>query len=260
MKDSEKILFRAMIRVVKSLSRPSEFMDFGAVNIVKEPIINASDKEEVKQFLANKYPQFFPNGNVYHRETKDQAQFFYIVIHELTAWEKRQINEGEWACSSCGHVHENKYISSPRMNRRLLGDQVLFCKSKDDVCYNHFISARNKNEAFPDDEYHVTSTSPNYIYKCTEKATGKCYIGKTRNAPFFRWWNHLTHSGSPFGLYLRSTELSDWTFEVLEVLPYNTPDTKILRIESEYMLKHNSIENGFNSVISYKKAALTEND
>ncbi len=83
---------------------------------------------------------------------------------------------------------------------------------------------------------------------------GEGYIGKTRNAPFWRWWNHLTHSGSSFGAYLRQTKLSEWTFEVLEELPAETSDTEVFRIESEYMVKYNSIGNGFNSLISCKSA------
>ncbi len=93
------------------------------------------------------------------------------------------------------------------------------------------------------------------VHKITEKATGKCYVGKTRNAPFFRWWNHLTHSSSPFGIYLRNTKLSDWTFEVLIQLPADIPDTEVFKVESEYIQKFDSINNGYNTLISNKNSA-----
>lgn len=249
-------LFKAFIRVVKSIAFQDNF-GFDTVEILREPLIEAKDKVEVKKYLLDKYPQFFQNGKVYEKETKDKAQFFYVVIFPLYEWEKRLIEEGEWVCSGCGQVHENKYISKPRRNERLFGADVMFCKSEEDICLERYKKDKYKNIDFPDDEYHVRVDSPNYIYKCTEKATGKCYIGKTRNAPFFRWWNHLTHSSSPFGLYLRQTKLSDWVFEVLEELPSNTPDSEIFRIESEYMAKFNSIENGFNSVVSNKSVVTT---
>jgi hypothetical protein len=51
---------------------------------------------------------------------------------------------------------------------------------------------------------------------------------------------------------LRTTKLSDWTFEVLEELPSNILDTEVFKKESEYINKFNSINNGFNSVISNK--------
>lgn len=253
----QKSLFKAFIRVVKSL----EVVDYGefgrsnpfdTVEIIREPLIEAKDKAEVKQILLEKYPQFFQNGKIYEKETKDQAQFFYVVIFPLYGWEKELIKEGEWTCAYCGHIHENKYISKPISNEKLFGSDFLFCKSDDNICIERYKKEKYKNIDFPDDQYYIRTDSPNYIYKCTEKATGKCYIGKTRNAPFFRWWNHLTRSTSPFGIYLRQTKISDWTFEVLEVLPSETPDNMVFRIESEYMSKYDSINNGFNSVISNK--------
>jgi len=250
-------LFKAFIRVVKSLIHKDElYGGFGTIDVIKEPIIHAKDKAEVKNILLEKYPQFFQNGKVYEKETKDQAQFFYVVIYPLYEWEKKQIEEGPWTCSGCGQIHENKYISKPRTSDRLFGSEVMFCKSEEDICLNNYKKEKYKNVEMPDDEVYIKKDSPNYIYKCTEKATGKSYIGKTRNAPFFRWWNHLTHSSSPFGLYLRTTKLSDWSFEVLEELPANISDSEVFRIESEYISKFNSINNGFNSVISNKEAIL----
>jgi hypothetical protein len=247
--------FKAFIRVVKSLNT-GNWMGFDSVNVIHEPLIKAEDKNEVKQILLEKYPQFFQNSKVYEKETKDQAQFFYVVIFPLYNHEVKQIEEGEWTCSYCGHVHENKYVSRPRVNERLFGADVMFCRSDDDYCLNAYKREKYKGVEFPDNDNYIKSDSPNYIYKCTEKATGKCYIGKTRNAPFFRWWNHLTHSSSPFGIYLRSTKLSDWTFEVLEELPADIHDNDIFRIESEYIAKFNSITNGFNSLISNKSVSI----
>jgi hypothetical protein len=248
--------FKAFIRVVKSIAYNDDF-GFDTVEVIREPLIEAKDKNEVKQILLNKYPQFFQNNKVYEKETKnDKAQFFYVVIYPLYRWEIGQIEEGEWICASCGQVHENKYISKPRINERLFGADKLFCKSEDDICIENYKKDIYKNIELPDDTHYINKNSPNYIYKCTEKLTGKSYIGKTRNAPFFRWWNHLTHSISPFGLYLRRTKLSDWIFEVLEELPANIIDSEVFRIESEYIIKFDSIANGFNSLISNKEVVV----
>lgn len=248
-------LFKAIIRVVKSLSGNEDRFTFGEFDIAKEPIIEAADKTEVKKIISTKYPQFFPSAKVYEKETKDTTQFFYAVIFPLHRWEIDQINSGEWVCASCGQMHENRYISKPRTSR-LFGDDILFCKSGDngELCLNNYKKDKYKNIDFPDDTNYIKSDSPNYIYKVTEKETGKSYIGKTRNAPFFRWWNHLTHSSSPFGVFLRKSKLSDWTFEVLEELPAEIKDSEVFRVESEYMVKFDSINNGFNSMISSKEA------
>ena len=255
--------FKAIIRVVKSVAARGDsigFMGMDVVEVLREPVIEAKDKAEVKEILLQKHPQFFQNNKVYERETKDTAQFFYVVIFQLFQHEVDLIEEGEWKCDYCGHVHENKYVSRPIASRKFEGK--LFCnsdyKTGNDIiaepgCYDKWKKEfAFKNTDLPDDLNYINAESPNYIYKVTEKATGKCYVGKTRNAPFFRWWNHLKHSSSPFGLHLRTTSLKDWTFEVLEELPSSIGDSEVLRIESEYIQKFDSINNGFNSVISNK--------
>lgn len=244
--------FKAFIRVVKSLG---DHTGFGADDIVREPHIVAEDKAAVKKYLLEEYPQFFQNNKVYEKETKDQAQFFYVVIFPLYSFELRQIEEGSWFCSYCGKEHENKYVSRPLTSNRLLGSDYLFCQGYDDEnsCFQLYKKEKFSNCDLPDDLHHVTAASPNYIYKITEKSTNKSYIGKTRNAPFFRWWNHLTKSTSPFGLYLSKTNLSDWIFEVLEVLPPETKNTDVFDVESKYMLQFDTIKNGFNTLISKKQ-------
>lgn len=246
--------YKALIRVVKSLSNST----FGSETVIREPVIVCESKEEAKHFMAEKYPQFFPNSKVYSKETKDNAQFFYLLIYDLYAHERRIVEENiSWTCDHCGQVHENEYVSKPRRNERLFGPKR-FCRSTDDnnsydLCMEAYQRSMYEGVELPDDTNYIKIGSPNYIYKVTEKSSGKCYIGKTRNAPFFRWWNHLTHSSSPFGLYLRSTKLSEWSFEVLVELPSNTPYSEIFKIESDYIRQFNSISNGYNSVISQKK-------
>lgn len=247
-------LFKAFIRVVKSIKGYNDFDSYHFADKVeiRIPVIEAPNKEWVKTYLLENYPQFFQNGKVYERETKDKAQFFYVVIYPLYEWEKRQIEEGQWTCSECGQVHENKYVSRPFVNDRLFAGMI-FCKSENNVCYETYKKNFYKDIELPDDEHYIKRDSPNWIYKITEKSTGKCYIGKTRNAPFFRWWNHLAHSSSPFGLYLKSKKLSEFTFEVLEELPAETSDTDVFDIESKYIVQFDSIKNGFNSLISKKQ-------
>lgn len=243
-------LFKAFIRVVKSIGDPEASFFSSANDVVRVPVIEADDKAGVKEWLKIEYPQFFQNGKVYEKETKDTAQFFYVVIYPLYQHEIDDINKGEWTCKGCGQVHANRYEARPVTTQKQPFTGLEFCSY--DGCFQNYKKEYWKDYDMPDDETYLKSDSLNYIYKCTEKSTGKCYVGKTRNAPFFRWWNHLTHSSSPFGLYLRTTKLSDWAFEVLEELPYNTPDSEVFKIESQYIKQFDSITNGFNSVISNK--------
>lgn len=262
------IPFKAYIRVVKSLNLENSYNCFDSVTVLVEKLIYAKDKKEVKEILLERYPQFFPTNKIYEKETKDTAQFFYVLIYPLSKYEIDDLNSESWECYGCGQIHENKYISRPKTYHKI-GEQYLFCPNND---YYHpeKYSSENANRClklfhgkigdseFPDDMNYVKVDSLNYIYKVTEKDTGRCYIGKTKNEPFFRWWNHLRHSRSPFGVYLRNTTLDKWTFEVLEIIPALYSNSEILAKESEYIQKFNSIENGFNTVISNKSVLIKE--
>lgn len=65
-------------------------------------------------------------------------------------------------------------------------------------------------------------------------------------------WSHLTHSRSPFGIYLRTSKISDWNFEVIEILDSTVSDTEVFKKEWEYMIFYDSIKNGFNQMVSVK--------
>ena len=254
----DKKYYKAFIRIIKGfeVETKTEWEDDKVehFSIIREPLIIAKDKQEVKQILLEKYPQFFQNGKVYERKTKDKFQFFYVVIFELYDYEKRLIEKGKWKCAYCGTEHKNRYEVKPKKHTRLFGDEIEFCGNE---CLNNYKEGHFKKYGFFDgEEYYIKSYSSNYIYKITEKSTGKCYIGKTMNMPFFRWYNHYKHSTSPFGLYLRKTPLSDWTFEVLEVLPSGLTDKEVFKIESDYILKYDALNNGFNTLISNKESKV----
>lgn len=263
-KETGLLPFKAFIKIVKS-KQPHD-MSFIDATIIYEKLIYAKDKKDVKKILMEKYPQFFPENKVYEKESvKNPNQIFYVLIYPLREFEIILMNEGEWVCSGCGQKYENKYLNPPK-NYTKIGKDYNFCnyyeKGRDpnidpDICLNLFKGKVEKNGIEPPDNMmFVSSDNCSYIYKVTEKATGKSYIGKTKNAPFFRWWEHLKHSRSPFGLHLRNTDLKEWTFEVLETLQPYVKEKEILRIESEYILKYDSINNGYNSVISNKDAGI----
>lgn len=248
--------YKAFIRVVKTIDIETRGDNMEHFNIVRIPLMMAEDKKEVKAFLLSEYPQFFQKDKVYEKETKDKVQFFYVVIFELYQYEIDLIKEGEWTCSQCGHVHKNAYENRPIANKRLFGNDILFCNRD---CMNEYKKTKFDGlQMFEDEDHYLKEESPNYIYKITEKSTGKCYIGKTKNEPFFRWWNHLSHSISPFGVYLSNTKLSEWTFEVIDILPAEVQDSKVFELESKRIIEYKAIENGFNSVISNKSRCLAD--
>ena len=243
-----KQYFNASIRVVKSLVESNHM--FNSVQVVYLPLIEADNKDEVKKILVSEYPKIFQNDKIYERETKDTAQFFYVIINKLSGYDIEKLNSGSWVCSNCGEVHDNQYLSRPRITYKF-GDTKMFCNN-DEKCYNGYKEKLMSKSDFPDDFNYINKNSKNYIYKITEKSSGKCYVGKTKNAPFFRWWNHLTHSKSPFGIYLRETSLCDWKFEIIEILPETASESAVFAKET-YWIKYfesTNPEKGFNKTIS----------
>jgi hypothetical protein len=93
------------------------------------------------------------------------------------------------------------------------------------------------------------------IYRITNKLTNMCYIGKTRQSFTLRWWQHITNPGEcKFHMALRNAQITDWTFEVIEIvtMPEGVRDFSILESiicerESEHIRLHNSIEDGYNT-------------
>lgn len=83
------------------------------------------------------------------------------------------------------------------------------------------------------------------IYRITNKETGKCYIGRTRQPVTLRWWQHVFQSGeSQFHQEIKGSPLTAWFFEVIEVV---APD--LLAEREQYWIDHYGSlwPNGYNS-------------
>ena len=162
-----KKYFKAFIRVVKSIALKNN-CGFDKVEVIKEPLIMVKDKNEVKQILLEKYPQFFQNNKVYEKETKDEAQFFYVVIFQLYNYEIDELNKGSWICSECGTIHENTYINKPKIDNRLLGSDFLFCRSNEpfdygkSYCYESFLQKKINQTEMPDDIKYIKKRFANF--------------------------------------------------------------------------------------------------
>jgi len=256
--------FNTLIRVCKSI-QGLERGEFWNITIVQETI-KASSKDEAKKIVLEKYPQFFQNGKVYSRETKDESQFFYVLLYEYTGYNLIE-GEKEWTCDFCNKKHPNSLETEHLKQKDRKFEDKVFCKAPnakydniDDIeliklpsCLDWYKEKFYRENNIEENEHYIKANSNYYIYKITEKETWKSYIGQTRNEPFFRWWQHLTHSSSPFWLYLRKTSLNQWLFEVLDILEHKTAYEEVLSLESKYIRQYDTIENGFNSVISKKR-------
>lgn len=108
-------------------------------------------------------------------------------------------------------------------------------------------------------------STPPVIYCIRNIKEDKCYVGKSIRSFTLRWWEHikvakvLETGNSKFHAALKNSELSDWEFKVLETIEYPTEllsytdrDRFLLKRETEWIKKLNSIENGYNTLESIK--------
>lgn len=83
------------------------------------------------------------------------------------------------------------------------------------------------------------------IYKITNRKSGKCYVGQTQQPFTLRWWQHLNHNDTQkFGVALTGTDITEWTFEILEVVP---DVSKLTAREKFYIEKFDCVKNGYNT-------------
>lgn len=92
------------------------------------------------------------------------------------------------------------------------------------------------------------------IYRITNKHTGLCYIGKTKQPFTLRWWQHFFHpSESKFHTAIRNSQVEDWTFEIAETLNKEATDAEIAKREQFWINLHDSLNFGYNSTSASKE-------
>ena len=96
------------------------------------------------------------------------------------------------------------------------------------------------------------------IYKITNLATGECYIGQTKKPIEERLRQHFTSKDSP-KLYQAILDYGrkNFTIELLETCDDNKEVAN--KIESSYIIKYNSIEQGYNRSVSDSQIAKEYN-
>lgn len=192
---------------------------------------NKENKKQTITYLLENYPEYF-DKKVCQKTSKDE--FFYVNIYELDAYWSNYWNK-TIKCKNCGK--ERKLI------------EVLQYKSNYDFCCNECKETWEKEHGT--DIFEITSKYY-YIYKITNKNNNKCYIGKSIRHPLWRWWEHLkSKSNDKFHDELKKTELEDWQFEVIKRFKKESmTHDELLEVETKYINQFNSINDGYNSMIS----------
>ena len=209
--------------------------------------IEANNAKEAKMIIEELYGKKFPL-RVLNKDLESNE--FLLNIKEIKdddVWTKKMFENVECKnCLSNFKVIEKYQVGSKNGSRD-------FCCSE---CANEF---RDKNRTNITDYREQVAIHDYVIYKITNKETGMCYIGQTKQAFTFRWYQHFYQSSDvKFHEALRAFPVTCWTFEVIELIDvpeeikYDKTAIRklVLNKETEYIRKFNCIANGYNSLKS----------
>lgn len=205
--------------------------------------VEAKSKPEARLLIEYEYDKKFPLRVL----AKDlESNEFLLSIQEIK--EDSHFNRlfEKNNCKICG----NTFYIIDHYNDQNTKNCGEYCSIK---CKEE--SRQVENQKYNDQNV-LNGESKPLIYKITHKVTNKCYIGKTTQIFTLRWYQHFFQgTGTKFHTEIKNSKVTDWIFEVIELIEIPESVTRIEEInnliairESFYINKYDSIKNGYNSV------------
>lgn len=225
--------------------------------LITDDVIVAEDREHAKQLIIKRH------GDYPFRKTKIlvSGEKYYYLTDSNEYWYKFHHEKYHLKCDVCGKEFD---IEGSRKLFIFQNKYGTYCSNE---CKNTITNLVKKNNPWINKDDHIGIPKDNeanlagYIYRITNKKTLKSYIGKTINAPLFRWWQHLKTSGK-----FDNCNISDLVFEVLEIvvydeenptdaLNYTSKEDKLSHREMFYITKNQTANSdyGFNKMIEKSK-------
>lgn len=219
--------------------------------------VEAKNSKEAKLIIEEMYGRKFPLRVL--AKDLDSNEFLLSIkeIKEDDTWTKKLFETVE--CKTCKSPFKliEKYQSGGRNDG-----------GRDFCCSECADKEREKNRLPLTDFLEQKAIHDYVIYKITNKETGMCYIGQTKQAFTFRWYQHFYQPKDvKFHDAIMNFPITVWTFEVIEKIDipeeikYDKASIRnlIFNKETEYIKKFDSIKNGYNSVKSIDNGIVDEN-
>lgn len=204
----------------------------------------AKNKKEAKKKVEEQFDRKLPLRVIYEKREQEP----YLL--RLT-----EIGESDLKIKSLFDINTCEECSKEFRVIDNYNDPHEFYKGFDFCSNDCKLAYRSKNRAFVSNSCDPNSPHPTVIYKITNKESGMCYIGKTHQAFTLRWWQHFSSGDdNKFHKAIRDSKYTDWTFEIIEVIE-SAPeglnnDEYAFERESYWINEYDSINNGYNSLIS----------
>ena len=195
-------------------------------------VVQAENKKEAKTLIEEEYGRKFPLRVL--QKDLDSNEFL-LSVKEIQA-DDRLLKKR--VCKACGE----EFTLLQKYQVADVGGGPDYCSR---YCYDIVINEERI-------QYHEEEMRKQlgFIYKITNKKTGMCYIGQTRQIFTLRWYQHFYQMGScKFHEAIRRSSYVDWTFETLEVIDVGPDTQKILNERERHWIKfYDSVANGYNSI------------
>ena len=203
--------------------------------IIFQDVFKEDSKEKVKEKIFEKF------GKIPMRKTKDihVGDKYGYIANSSEYWFNYYHKTFSFKCSYCGKEvtveGEHKYRD---LSNKFGHYCSLECKNKH---LEEMLKIIHENRPWIEKDEHLAIPKEvdvnlvGYIYRITNKKEHKSYIGKTINAPLFRWWQHLKSDSKKF----ERVNITDLLFEVLEIVIYDKtlPSDDIYLSEEDKLAK-----------------------
>jgi len=226
--------------------------------------IYADDKKDARALLEKEFDTKLPMKVTKGDDIGSRYKFLVKIFPPDDYWDNFWGKERE--CDLCGH---NYTLIDKINNYGSKGDVNYCCEECHDVAKENLYKIREEEKINKTMENNDGIHNP-CIYKISNLKTGMIYIGQTTQAITFRWYQHFASpkSGSKFHQAIQDSHITDWCFEVLEVITnqtfkekninYHSTGDKQLYInqrEQHWISEFDSIENGYNSATANKEVS-----
>ena len=221
--------------------------------------IEASSQKEARKLLEDEMNCELPSKVVNNEFVGTKYSYILKTFPPDTYWDKYW--GGTRICSVCG----NEYTMIDKINH--------FEEKSDNSCCSPdcYATHSEKYSFLKEEEYLQKLMSDEEgihqpcIYLISNLKTGMVYVGQTINSSTFRWYQHFKrpYSGSKFHNAILDHDLSDWTFQVIEVINEKTLEENnithsgkslyITQREQHWINHYDSIDKGYNTATANKE-------
>jgi len=206
---------------------------------VFQEMVSADDKKSAKKLIDEEYQRTFPQRVL----EKDLASHdFLLTITEIKDPNSYQYQRFKVvACPECNNTFRQiDKFNDPNSTH----DGPKYCSA---VCAEQ----GRVNEISLVSSFNPSKLPP-VIYQIRQKSSGKIYVGQTTRPFTLRWWQHLSNPTScKFHEAMKSSDLTDWEYSVLEVLaiPKGSKAAEYITARERHWIDTlDTVANGFNTI------------